>query len=100
MYHLLSYNIIDIASGVAHNLALGVDKKTLNANSNKGFTRLDNCLLAWGSGSYGCLGNGTTEDQYIPMKIDFFDDKKVREAYCGFTHSCVLTCNINSRIIL
>lgn len=92
MCHLLAYNIIDMSAGMAHNLVLGIEKKSIIAYDQKGFNRFNNCILAWGSGNSGCLGNNASEDYYIPIKIDFFNDKKVKEAYCGFTYSCVLTC--------
>ena len=92
MYHLLSYNIIEISAGLAHNVVLGVDKKTFMSCDQEGFNMFNNKVLAWGSGNSGCLGNRGNEDQYIPTKIDFFDDKNVKEASAGCLHSCVLTC--------
>ena len=94
MLHLLAYNIIEISAGLAHNIVLGVEKKSIMTYDQEGFNMFNNRVLAWGSGNSGCLGNSGNQDQYIPTKIDFFDDKNVKEANAGYTHSCVLTCEI------
>ena len=99
MFHLLSYNIIEISAGLAHNIALGIDKKTIISYDQEGYNRLTNRVLAWGSGNSGCLGDSGNEDHYIPTKIDFFDDKNVKEACAGYTHSCVLTCKFKILLI-
>ena len=100
MLHLLAYNIIEISAGLAHNVVLGVDKKTFMSCDQEGFNMFNNKVLAWGSGNSGCLGNRGNEDQYIPTKIDFFDDKSVKEASAGCIHSCVLTCKFLLKILI
>ena len=92
MLYLLAYHISEISAGLAHNIVLGVEKKNFIACNQEGFNMFNNKVLAWGSGNSGCLGDKGNEDQYIPTKIDFFDDKNVKEASAGYTHSSVLTC--------
>lgn len=58
---------VKIACGFNHSLAIG-----------------DNgCLYAWGANYDGQLGNGTTEDSYIPVKIKFPNNSKVVQIACG-----------------
>lgn len=94
MYHLMSYNIIDISAGLGHNIVLGLKKKDILSYEQQGFNKFKSKVIAWGNGNSGCLGNCSNDDLYIPSEIDFFDDKSVKEAAAGYTHSSVLTCII------
>ena len=49
---LALFNIIDIAAGYSHSLAVGYD----------------GVVYAWGSNSYGQLGDGTTESSSVPIQ--------------------------------
>ena len=85
MCHFLTYNIIDISSGLTHNLALGFEK-----NANTPFEkRLQ--LFTWGGGAKGALGLNSFDDIYMPVVNDAFNGRDIKEAHCGYNHTVVLT---------
>jgi alpha-tubulin suppressor-like RCC1 family protein len=63
--------IIDMACGMAHNLALTEDGE----------------VFAWGCNDYGQVGSDSYKG--LPIKVDIKD--KVTAISCGFNHSMVLT---------
>ena len=88
MCHLLSYNIIDISCGLAHNAVLGYEKRTLNAQNSH---EIKPKLYTWGFGASGALGFGTRDDMYVPTINEFFENHNVKEVQCGYSHTMVLT---------
>lgn len=89
MVHLLGYNVIDISSGLTHSVALGYPKITSEKIENIAESSLK--LLVWGEGVQGATGIGSREDIYIPTENKFFEGKKTKEAYCGYSHTLVWT---------
>ncbi len=87
MCHLLTYNVIDISCGLAHNIALGYEKHSEIGPSDR---RLQ--LITWGAGANGSLGLSSHDDIYIPVVNDFFSSNSIKEAHCGYNHTVVLTC--------
>ena len=88
MCHLLSYNIIDISCGLAHNAVLGYEKKILSSQNPQ---EIKPKLFTWGSGMNGALGFGTRDDLYVPTINEFFENHNVKEAQCGYSHTIILT---------
>lgn len=48
-------------------------------------------VFSWGSGLYGNLGHGNTEDQPEPKHICILQGMKIMQIACGIWHSAVLT---------
>lgn len=89
MVHLLSYNVIDISSGLSHSVALGYQKNVVGKTDS-----IDECplkMLVWGEGAQGATGLGVHEDMYIPTENRFFDKHVIKEAFCGHSHTLALT---------
>jgi alpha-tubulin suppressor-like RCC1 family protein len=86
MCHLLTYNIIDISSGLTHNIALGFEK---NSNGQLAENRLQ--LITWGGGAKGALGLNSLDDIFIPVVNDSFANCNIKEAHCGYNHTMVLS---------
>ena len=84
---MLNYNIVDISSGLSHNAVIGIERKK-NKNSP---IHLNYSIFTWGNGYSGALGHGTTDDERFPKLINFFYDKLIKEVYCGYSHTTVLT---------
>lgn len=40
-------------------------------------------LFTWGSGNYGQLGHGTSQDQYVPTLVTSLVQYKVVDVACG-----------------
>eukprot|EP01016_Furgasonia_blochmanni_P010110 TRINITY_DN14257_c0_g1_i2.p1 TRINITY_DN14257_c0_g1~~TRINITY_DN14257_c0_g1_i2.p1 ORF type:complete len:298 (-),score=60.83 TRINITY_DN14257_c0_g1_i2:23-847(-) len=87
MYHLLSFHIFDISCGMAHSVALGLEKRTSNFQENQNKM----VLFVWGSGEHGCLGLGSADDMYLPTRNDAFSNYNIKEAYCGYNYTCIIT---------
>ena len=87
----MDYNIIDISAGLAHNAAIGIDKNNQNYYEETN-TKSNHILFTWGRGKEGRLGVGNQEDCTSPMKVPFFDELQIKEVYCGYSHTAVLTC--------
>jgi len=51
----------------------------------------DGDLYSWGLGLDGRLGNGESDNIFLPTKINFFKDKKIHLFCCGLDHSLVVT---------
>eukprot|EP01084_Bolivina_argentea_P036356 67284_1 len=49
------------------------------------------CVWSWGYGKYGQLGNGDTNNRYIPTKIKKLLNIKIRKICCGWTHNILLS---------
>jgi hypothetical protein len=67
--------VIDISCGVCHSLVL------------------TNCgeVYAWGSNYWGQIGNGSNDNQLIPIKVKGFNNERVVMISCGWWHSMALT---------
>jgi alpha-tubulin suppressor-like RCC1 family protein/tRNA A-37 threonylcarbamoyl transferase component Bud32 len=72
---LSNEKIVDICCGNYHSLAL-----TLNGD-----------VYAWGYNQFGQIGNGNTNVQTEPHKLEGFMSKKVKAISCGENHSMALT---------
>eukprot|EP01017_Pseudomicrothorax_dubius_P030377 TRINITY_DN378_c0_g1_i2.p1 TRINITY_DN378_c0_g1~~TRINITY_DN378_c0_g1_i2.p1 ORF type:complete len:841 (-),score=191.79 TRINITY_DN378_c0_g1_i2:81-2603(-) len=88
MYHLLSYHVTDIAVGGAHNVAICVEKRTSNLQEPGEGSAM---VFTWGEGAKGALGNGATEDVYIPTKLNDARLSRLKEVSCGTSHTAFLT---------
>ena len=64
--------IIKISAGESHSLVL----------------KKDGMIWAWGRNEYGQLGDGTTENRSIPVKVKFISD--VIDISAGASHSLAL----------
>jgi alpha-tubulin suppressor-like RCC1 family protein len=76
--YLSNKKIIDICCGECYTLVL--------TNSGE--------VYAWGRNEFGQIGNeksGGNECQLIPIKVNGFNDEKVKQISCGFEHSMALT---------
>eukprot|EP00935_MAST-01C_sp_MAST-1C-sp1_P002059 g2059.t1 len=47
-------------------------------------------VYSWGSGAYGCLGHGDTNELQVPTQIAALNGKKVVQACCGEAHCLVV----------
>ncbi len=82
---------------VAVNTAAALSGKTIVAEAAGRFHSLalcvDGTLAAWGSNTYGQLGNGTTNSRYVPMLVNqtgVLAGKTVVAVAAGLYHSLVL----------
>lgn len=74
--HLLNeIKLIDICCGSDHTLGLNSSGE----------------VYAWGSNSFGQIGNGCNSDQLLPKKVYGLEDEKAISICCGGNHSMVLT---------
>lgn len=48
-------------------------------------------MWSWGSGEFGELGNGKTENRYTPDKVLLEDYVEVSQVAGGKNHSCFVT---------
>ncbi len=48
-------------------------------------------MWSWGRGDLGQLGHGSFDNEFVPRKIEFFDDKKVIDVKCGLSYTLVVT---------
>jgi len=46
-----------------------IDMSFFKRNNHYGVIKTDNSLWTWGTNTYGQLGNGTTEDNYVPQNV-------------------------------
>jgi tRNA A-37 threonylcarbamoyl transferase component Bud32 len=67
-------NIADVKCGVEHTMILTESGE----------------VYVWGNNSQWQIGNGTVDDQLIPIKLDYFDEK-IAIISCGAFHSMALT---------
>jgi len=72
--HFVGENIVKMAAGAAHCLAL-----------------TDKGLYSWGGGEHGRLGHGTLVNVSTPKKIEAFAKQKVVDFACGADHTIVIT---------
>ena len=76
-----NFHIRDISTGLMHNVVLGTE---INKNNEK-------CgILSWGNGKDNCLGHSNSDNQFFPKKIEFFFNKPVKSAICGYSHTITL----------
>ncbi len=68
-------NIVDIKCGAYHSLTLTTSGE----------------VYAWGWNDSGLIGNGSHENQLLPMILDGFDGEVVKSISCGSFHSLALT---------
>ena len=47
-------------------------------------------LSSWGEGTFGCLGLGDTRKKTMPVKIPFFEGKRVIDVSCGDSFTVVI----------
>jgi hypothetical protein len=73
--YLSDKQIIDASYGCDHSLVL------------------TNCgeVYAWGWNQFGEVGDGSNDNQLIPIKLNAFNDEKVIQISCGYLHSMALT---------
>ncbi len=76
--HYLSHEkVINVICGGGHTVAL---------------TQL-NFVYSWGYNNWGQVGNNCKDDTLSPIKLNFFDTKRIKMISCGFNHSLALTEN-------
>lgn len=44
--------------------------------------------FCWGSGAFGLMGQGNTDDVYFPTKVELGDDFDVEFVELGYGHAC------------
>lgn len=71
--------VLDIQSGVAHNIAL---VRVFNTNTSQIFT--------WGGGWYGKLGHGSERFQLKPKPLKSLLSEKIVQIACGGNSTCAL----------
>lgn len=71
---LTNVNVVQIAAGGYHSLALGSDGS----------------VWAWGQGSYGQLGNGQTTNAKYPVKVTFPPGTVIEDISAGGYHSMAI----------
>ncbi|XP_022791463.1 uncharacterized protein LOC111330786 [Stylophora pistillata] len=72
--HMHRINVLSVACGMEHTLALCSDG-----------------VYSWGSSEYGQLGQGDTQQQTRPVYITELSDKKCIAVMCGYYHSMALS---------
>lgn len=72
--HMHRINVLSVACGMEHTLALCSDG-----------------VYSWGSSEYGQLGQGDTQQQTRPVYITELSDKKCIAVMCGHYHSMALS---------
>lgn len=72
--HMHRINVLSVACGMEHTLALCSDG-----------------VYSWGSSEYGQLGQGDTQQQTRPVYITELSDKKCIAVMCGHYHSLALS---------
>ena len=50
----------------------------------------DGSLMCWGFNGSGQLGDGSTEDRFIPVSVNLGKDRLAKRVAVGFSHTCVL----------
>jgi len=51
----------------------------------------DGNLYSWGLGLDGRLGDGQSDNIFLPNKLEFFKNKKIHHICCALDHSMVVT---------
>ncbi|KAM4845072.1 serine/threonine-protein kinase Nek8 isoform 2-T2 [Thomomys bottae] len=72
---LLGYEMVQVACGASHVLALSTDGE----------------LFAWGRGDGGRLGLGTTESHSCPQQVPLPPGQEAQRVVCGIDSSMILT---------
>ncbi|MGN0106776.1 MAG: RCC1-like domain-containing protein, partial [Hominilimicola sp.] len=70
-------NVVEIASGSKHNVAVVKEKSTNPKSDATTFTNVNGKVYTWGLGTSGQLGNGNTNSSYRPVRAAIPDSEVI-----------------------